>query len=172
MTFIRSFIQICLLLLPLASIAQEREEEHSDEEFDHHCLFEERSFSIGLALPYTTHFKTAGVNMRFYYNMGEKFCFGPEVAFFQKDDTDILDIDFVGHYIFETPWFGIYPLVGANYTREKEDESNKEEDAIGLVFGGGIHRNFNKITAFAEFARVQSELSDNFITTGFFFTFK
>jgi hypothetical protein len=102
----------------------------------------------------------------------EKICFGPEYSFFQGDDLQIVDFDFVGHYIFETSWVGIYPLLGANYTIEQEGKEHIEtRQGFGVVFGLGVHRNFSRFTIFAEYSRIEWGITDQFITAGIMYNF-
>jgi len=154
-----------LLLLPAISFSQETEEE-----FDHHCLVKENSFTLGLGAVYSLELESVGINSRFYYNVGEHICFGPEFSFVKSNTKQILDLDLVGHYIFETKLVGIYPLVGVNYTSENEDII--KEEAFGVVFGAGLHRNVKNIGFFAEYAHVESKLADDFITLGLFYFIK
>lgn len=154
-----------LLLSVFMGHAQHGAEESME---GHHCFFEERTFSMGLGLPYSFHIASPGVNARFYYNMGHNFCFGPEVSYFSLEGLEVLDFDFVAHYIFETPYAGVYPLVGVNYTHEVE--FGHALGAAGVVFGAGLHRNFNSFTVFAEYSMVRSELSDYLATVGLMYT--
>lgn len=131
--------------------------------------FEERSLTVGLGLPYSPNLDALGMNGRLYYNIGEHICFGPEVSFLNKEDLKVLDINIIGHYIFETPWMGIYPLLGINFTRETEHDSN--ESALGLVYGAGVHHNFKMLSIFAEYSRIESHIPDQFITVGLMYTF-
>jgi len=79
------------------------------------------------------------INLRMCYNSAENICFGPEYAYFKNEGREAIDIDFVGRYIFETKWVGIYPLLGANYSIETEFRAEKEvKSALGIVFGAGI----------------------------------
>lgn len=166
MIYIKTILFSLLLSIPLLAISQ-----GSEEKFSHHCYFEENSMSIGIGLPYSPDLKMTGINGRLYYNIGEQICFGPEVSFFKNSEIKVVDLNFVGHYIFETSWFGVFPLAGANYTIEKKTEHEKES-AFGLVYGVGIHRNFRRITVAAEYTRVASELPDQFITVALLYTFK
>jgi len=86
----------------------------------HHCLFEHKSLTVGLATPYSFELNCAGINIRMYHNISENICFGPEFSYFNNGEYEISDFYFVVHYIFETPIVGIYLLLGANYTVEKE----------------------------------------------------
>ena len=72
----------------------------------------------------------------------------------KKGSIEVIDIDFVGHYIFETLWVGDFPAIGLNYT--SGTEHNSIHEAIGVVFGGGIHRNFGKVSVFAEYVHVEN----------------
>jgi hypothetical protein len=142
----------------------------TDDAYAHHCFFEENSITVGLGVPYSLDLNLGGINARAYYNLGEQFCFGPEVSFFKNNKIELLDFNLIAHYIFETKWIGIYPLVGLNYTSEQFDLET--ENAFGVVFGVGVHRNFKKVTAFAEYNRVESELPDQFITLGLMYNIK
>jgi hypothetical protein len=155
-----------IILFPQHLQAQE---EVNDREY-HHCLVEENSYTLGFGVPYSFELSAVGFNTRFYHNSGEAFCFGPEFSFFKNEEAEIWDIDFVVHYIIETPWLGIYPVAGINYT--KETDELKSEDALGFLWGAGMHRNFKKFTLFAEYTRVESQLRDHFITTGLMYRFK
>lgn len=150
--------------------AQHGEAKAHDVEGFHHCYFEERSFSVGGSVPYSFHAASPGVNARLYYNIGEAICFGPEFSYFQTEEASIQDFNFIGHYIFETKWTGIYPLLGVNYTIENEDHHSAK--AWGLAIGGGLHRNFHRFTLFAEYAHVQSDLKDDFVSLGCLFNLR
>lgn len=162
----------CLMTILLLSsfVVFSQSELESVEGKGHHCKFEEKTLTIGAGIPYSFDLELAGFNSRVYYNVGEFICFGPEFSFFEKEDESVYDFNLVGHYIFETRWAGVYPLVGVNYTIEKVHGYSEKE--FGLVAGVGAHRNFNKVTLFTEYAHVQSALPDNIITIGLMFTFK
>ncbi len=134
-----------------------------------HCHFPERSLTVGMGAPFAFHLANPGINFRMYYNMDEKICFGPEYAYFKSGTKEVIDFDFVGHYIFETRLVGIYPLIGANYTVEKDLETS---DGFGVVFGIGIHRNFGKLTVFSEYSRVELGVEDQFVTAGMMLNFR
>lgn len=170
---------ILLLLISVLSFSQEEKEheEHkegvekeNEEEFGHHALLEERSFTFGLGVPYSFVLDAPGINSRFYYNIGEQICLGPEFSYFKKDEEAIYDMNFIGHYIFETKIAGVYPLAGVNYTIETSEYET--ERAFGLVAGAGLHRSFNRIMLFAEYSHVFSELHDDFATLGVMYHFK
>ncbi|MFT6244757.1 MAG: hypothetical protein ACJA0U_001015 [Salibacteraceae bacterium] len=151
------------------SSEEEKEKEEVGEE-RHHCLFKKNSVSIALGAPYSFLHKAVGINTRVYYNVGERICFGPEFSYFKKGKFTALDFNFIGHYIFETKLVGLYPLLGVNYTIEKD--IHESEEAFGAVFGGGFHRNFGFISVFAEYAHVQSRLKDDFINVGIMFNLR
>jgi hypothetical protein len=155
-----------LLLLSASAQAQHETnaEEEGSEDFNHHCLFKRNSISIGVGGTYSIPLSASGVNTRAYYNIGEHICFGPEFSFFRKEELKVLDFNIIGHYVFETKLVGIYPLIGMNYTIEKD--THESESALGVVFGGGFHRNLGLFTVFAEFSHVESHLRDDFITVG------
>ena len=159
----RIFLFIALFLsLSLESFAQT--EEKNEEEFKHHCLFEEQAMTIGLGASYSFELEAVGINSRVYYNLGEHLCMGPEFSYFKKGEKTVYDFDLVVHYIFETKFAGLYPVVGLNYTLEETVHHTEKE--AGVVFGAGAHRNFNKLTVFIEYAHVESNLADDFITVG------
>ena len=159
-----------LMFISIAAFSQETEDNEEGEGESSHCYFKKNSVSIGLGMPYSIKIQAVGVNARVYYNMGEAICFGPEFSYFDNGHEEVVDFDFVGHYIFETPWMGIFPLAGVNYTIEKGEHHT--EEAFGVVFGAGLHRNFGKISLFGEYAHVESNLNDDFVTIGLFYNIK
>jgi hypothetical protein len=168
-------ISISVFLLSFLNVhaqhgeSSEEEKEEIGEE-GHHCLFKKNSVSIALGVPYSFHFKAVGINTRVYYNVGERICFGPEFSYFKKGEFTALDFNFIGHYIFETKLVGLYPLLGVNYTIEKD--THETEEAFGAVIGGGLHRNFGLLSVFAEYAHVQSRLRDDFVSVGMMFNLR
>ena len=165
---IRFLTIITFCLISASTFAQEEIEE----ELNHHCLYEEKSLTVGIGGIYSLDIDLLGINGRMYYNLGESFCFGPEYAYFKSDDYEIADLDFVAHYIFETPLVGIYPLVGVNYTVETDLEHEETIDKLGLIFGAGIHRNFKNYTFFVEYSRVELGIDDQFVTSGIMYNFR
>ena len=162
---------VAFFLFVFSGMAQEdKEHDPSQENEYHHCLFKKNSLSFGPAVTYSFPLNAAGINSRLYYNIGERICFGPEFAYLKKGEETIYDFNFMGHFIFETKIIGIYPLIGANYTIEKNH--GETDEAFGLVFGGGFHRNFNWITVFAEYSHIESRLRDDFATLGFMINLK
>lgn len=166
---IKSALILSLVLSAFNCIAQDELET----EFEHHCNFEERSITVGLGVPFAFETAAPGINLRVYFNIAEKICFGPEYSYFKNEDIEIVDFDFIGHYIFETKWVGIYPLVGANYTVETEYHSEELVTAsLGLVMGAGVHRNFKYITVFVEYSRIELGINDQFIAGGLMYNFQ
>lgn len=144
-------------------------ENHEEESYEeHHCFNEHDSFSIGAGMPYSFHFETTGINARGYYNVNHQICFGPEFSFIQNSDASVFDIDIVGHYIFETPLVGIYPVAGINFTQERSNHERAE--SFGALFGGGIHRNFKRFIVFTEYTHIEGALQDDFVTLGLLYT--
>jgi hypothetical protein len=165
-TLTRAFYIILIVLTSQATQAQEENNEES-----HHSMLGEKSFLVGLGAPYSLELKTAGINARFYYGIGEAFCFGPEFSYFKQDEIEIFDVDFVAHYILNTPVVGLYPVAGINYTKESE-EGHADKKEYGFLWGAGIHRIFKNIVVFAEYTRVESKLNDQFITAGLMYHIK
>lgn len=137
-------------------------QEHKSEET-------QSKFTIALSAPYSFKSSSLGINSRFYYNISNKICFGPEFSYFKKDEFSVLDFNFVGHYIFEYKSIGFYPLAGLNYTIENELLVTEKE--FGVVFGAGLHKRFNKLFVFGEYSHVQSRLKDSFVTVGIMYSF-
>ncbi len=167
--FIKSSLNFLLVFYILTTSAMAQEVPAPDE--FHHCLFEEKSFSVGLGAIHAFETQLTGINGRLYYNLGENFCFGPEYAGFSSDQMESQDLNLVAHYIFETPWLGIYPIGGINYTWEKAAE-HVPEKGFGLVYGLGFHRNVRSLTLFSEYARREGDLQEQSISAGILFTFK
>ncbi len=165
---IRFLTIIICCTINFAAFAQEE----NDEELNHHCLYEEKSLTVGIGGIYSLDVDLLGINGRMYYNLGESICFGPEYAYFKSEEYEIADLDFVVHYIFETPWVGIYPVVGVNYTVESDLEHEETMDRLGVIFGAGVHRNFKNCTFFMEYSRVELGIDDQFVTGGVMYNFR
>ncbi len=161
---------ICLLLfLGAGLLLQAQENEY------HHCFLPKKSYSIGGGMAYPSEFATTGINIRAYRNLNHNFCFGPEVSYFSKNaDENLLDFDFVAHYIFEIKpiEIGFYPVGGINYAIENRGNNHETETAFGAVLGAGLHRNFNKFTLFAEYGHIFSALKEDQFMVGFLYTLK
>lgn len=162
-TFVKLIALFLLIIFGFPTLlAQENESEVKE---GHHCLMDETSFSIGIAPQYALHLNSIGSHSRFYYNVGERFCFCPEVSYFDNVKAPLLDLDFVAHYIFETKGMSMYPFVGLNYAIETLE--NETGNKLGVAFGVGIHRNFRSLNAFAETTRVENKIDDWLFTLGF-----
>jgi len=128
--------------------------------------------------------ETPGINARSYFFINDKICLGPEFTyFFDKTEvhgneeltTSVFVIDLNGHYIFEIieHSLGIYPVMGLNFTREKEsikileETENHTDKAFGFNFGIGTEISLSKrINLFGEFTHTFSSLEDNVIFFG------
>ena len=162
---------VILLLTLYGSMSCLAQEFHTEdlESKEHHNKFNQPT--IGIAVPYSKEIGAAGINFRMYFNLGEKLCFGPEYSYFRNEEYEIVDFDFIAHYIFETPIVGLYTLLGGNYTVETDLSITEEtEAAFGIIVGAGIHKNFNKIIAFAEYTRVDLGIDDQFVVAGLMLT--
>jgi len=162
---IKSIVLVHLLFLGFGAVAQEKADDG-----DHHCLFEEKSVTVGIAAPFAFHMSYPGINLRAYYNFNEHFCIGPEYSYFNNGESEVIDFDFVVHYIIETKWFGIYPAAGPNFTVETEAEHEMVAKP-GLLLGAGIHRNFKGMTVFLEYSRIEFGVNDQFATAGVMYSF-
>ncbi|MEO5603051.1 MAG: OsmC family protein [Cyclobacteriaceae bacterium] len=113
--------------------ASAQDEQKAETNSYHHWVFQKTSFVGGLGAVYSNEFQSRGIkSARFYYNANKRFCFGPEFSYLRNSDNSLWDVDFVAHYIFETKWIEIYPLVGVNYSKGKEKEQPAESGWGGL----------------------------------------
>jgi len=163
--FYASLILVSMVLNVSAQVAEDEEPEER-----HHCLYEEKSISIGAGASYSLPLDLVGINVRSYYNLNEKICLGPEFSFFKSPDVQVLEFNAIAHYVIETPVVGISPIAGLNYT--SEELVNETEEGFGVAFGLGVHRNFDKMTLFTEYISVVGAVPDNFINVGVFFSFE
>ena len=163
---------VAALLTVFNSFSQAEGHGHEYESEKEHELTQ--SITVGASAAYSSELETVGFNLRAYYNVSPHFCFGPEYSYFKKEDSEVQAFDFVLHYIIETEIVGIYPLLGSNYTIEKEEfEFEQEtEEEFGVVLGAGIHKTFNNITAFAQYSRVELGIEDEIFTVGLMYTLK
>jgi len=147
-----------------------------------------QSVSFGGGFVYGDDIKEAGINLRAYYNLpGDKVCLGPEYSTFltrkkkingEDIEINLYEFNFNGHFIFEvTNKFAVYPFTGLNFSREKEEieiTGDKEiftQEAFGLNLGFGAHYAYYDFSFFAEYGHLFSDLSQNSITIGVFYTF-
>lgn len=137
----------------------------------HHCYMEERSFSIGGA--YSTEFieNEHLINGRAYFNPTESICFGPEYSYLFSPHTNYQEIGIAAHYIFDLKIVGLFPLIGINYGKEKDDHGIHE--SWGFKSGFGIHRNFNRWIAFTEGGVLYNKFETSpFLSIGLMLMFK
>lgn len=145
--------RLLLFLLTFTAVSTAKSQHNENDSLkNHHCFFNENSITNGVVAIYSVPNELTGVSVKAYYNFMEAWCVGPEVNYIQSAEKSLLDINLVAHYIFERPWVGVYPLVGANYTSESEENSHSNS-AFGVMYGAGMHRNFDRISLFAEYSR-------------------
>lgn len=167
MNFLKHILLVLLIGLAGSLKAQ------SDSSY-HYCLYPESSFTIGTSAIYGLDFNGAGINGRLYYNMTEHFCLGPEFSYLTSSDKSLYDVNLIAHYIFDVEGIGIYPVGGLNYSKENKTTSlhgAESEEALGIVTGAGIHRNFKRLTVFAEYSHHFSAIPDDFLNLGFLLMF-
>ena len=142
-------------------------------------------FDLGVAAVYGDDITKFGQNTRFYVNTNDhRFCLGPEFSWFQEDSKivggeelqrNLVEFNFNGHMNVEL--FGplmFYPLIGLNYSLEKEDyvhngeiEESETLKEWGFNLGSGLHYNLGKDwIIFAEYDHLFSKLSQNTLTFG------
>ena len=142
-------------------------------------------FDLGIAAVYGDDITKFGQNTRFYVNTNDhRFCLGPEFSWFLEDSKmvggeelvrNLVEFNFNGHM--NVPLLGplmFYPLVGLNYSVEKEEYLHNGEVAEaetlrewGLNVGSGLHLNLTKHwLVFVEYDHLFSELNQNTLTFG------
>lgn len=133
----------------------------------HHCFLPAEKFMVGGGGIYSLSLEAPGLHSRVYYNFTERFCAGPEVSLFRLPGLGLgLEANFVAHYLVETPWAALYPIIGGHYVLEPT-EHHGHEDAFGGIFGGGVHRNFFKrMTIYTEYAATTGALADHSLSVG------
>ena len=150
-------------------------------------LLQAQSYSIGIAGVYGDDIQEPGFNLRAYYNLkNERICFGPEFTLFKNHieehgngeiELSLFELNFNVHYIFEiSEKFGVYPLTGLNFSREREEPSAVSEESVteekwGLNLGFGAHYPVRDFTFFVEYDHLFSDLNQNTYTAGVFYTF-
>jgi opacity protein-like surface antigen len=149
-----------------------------------------QTYSFGIAGIYGDDIDNFGVNTRVYINNNKhNMCIGPEFSYFFEetrefgDETEkinLYEININGHYVVELiPNLGFYGLTGVNYSREQEEIfhlGELEEEIItrrwGWNLGAGVHYQFNhQWIIFTEYDHLFSDLSQNSVALGAFFTF-
>jgi len=153
-----------------------------------YCL-KGQGFSLGGGAEYNFTINSIGLNARAYYNVGERFCIGPEFSIFAREtnttpegteEIRVWEFNFNTHYIFEiSEKLGVYPIVGLNYTNEEEtfievisaEETIHLETSWAANLGAGFHIPFERLTPFGEFHFTTGRLSEYLFTIGTFYTF-
>ncbi|MGH1336246.1 MAG: outer membrane beta-barrel protein [Aureispira sp.] len=167
------FLGVLLLCLPLVGYTQ--------------------GLSFNLGGLYGFNFQHPGFNARVYYLANENLCFGPELSYFlpkkefsnnQEITTSLYEFNFNFHYQFEvTHHLGIYPLIGYNYSVEREQllDNNgsieieiETQNASGINIGAGMHIPIGSLYLFAEYNYVLSfgDLDDHVVLVGVFYALK
>lgn len=134
----------------------------------------------GLGATYGSDIKSVGYNIREYMFIGHKICFGPEVSYFPKDklfnsDEYLFELNITGHYLIELKEnFVVYPLIGINYSYEKEvhHEHLVNESAFGLSIGYGIHYKVKNLFPFIEYKYIVGDLAQHVYSVGVLFSLK
>lgn len=136
-------------------------------------------YSVGLASTYGNEIETLGYQVRAYYNIDHKTCFGPEFTYFPETshsiggeelDVSLTEYNFNGHHhlYFGLDHLGVYPLGGFNYSVEKVGD--EKETAFGLNIGLGLHYSKKKWTFFTEAIHLTGDLSEETFIFGIFYT--
>ena len=152
------------------------------------CWASAQTVSLGGGPIAAAELGTAGLNLRGYYNIGSKVCFGPEVSAMlprttgeagHEDTEQLTEVNLNVHYIFE--WshsVGVYPVTGVNFTNLQQEISDpmldapieRTEQAFGLNLGAGVHLEGHSLIPYAEYKYVVGNLPDHFLTVGLLFT--
>jgi hypothetical protein len=133
-----------------------------------------QSIMFGVGGTYGTDIQQSAPNFRLYYGLNEHICFGPEYSYFptkshHNSDVQLSEYGFVAHYIFEVAEkAGLYPLVGLNYSVEKEShqEESITHDAFGASVGLGFHLMVKNVLPFAEYKFITGPLSQSTFSIG------
>ncbi len=147
-------------------------------------------FDIGLAGVYGDDISTFGQNTRLYINSDDhRFCLGPEFSWFLQDrevkgneehTRDLIEFNFNGHINFDIIGpLGFYPLIGLNYSQEKEEsfisgelEETKTLKKWGMNIGTGLHLKLPETwIMYLEYDHLFSDLNQNTITLGVLYGF-
>ena len=131
-------------------------------------------FMAGFGGSYGDDINQFAPNVRVYYFPNHKICFGPEFAHFPSIkegdvERELTEYGISGHYIFRlNSYLGFYPLIGINYSIEKEKEIGLEGEtySIGANLGAGFHLEFGRYFPFAEYKYVASGLPQNVFSIG------
>ena len=149
-----------------------------------------QGYSLGGGLEYNTTTENFGLNLRGYYNIGEHFCFGPELSYAFigdevigniEEDTSVFEINLNAHYIFEVfdERIGLYPLFGFNYTIEDisltdlqtGNIESETEEIWGTNIGAGFHVPIKNFAPFLEYHYITGQLGEHVVAVGLLYTF-
>ena len=114
--------------------------------------------SAGIHLSYGTEIETVGIGMKYQYNLTNHIRFEPSMNyFFEKDNIDMLDINFNAHYILPLENnIRVYPLAGVTFTRWNLDlpdldgwNNDGKKNKFGVNLGAGAELGiYNRLSIF------------------------
>jgi hypothetical protein len=144
-----------------------------------------QKYDLGVGLIYGDDIQSIGQNTRFYVNSADhRFCFGPEFSWFMEHEEkhggatvkkNLVEFNLNGHVNFDIYGpLGFYPLIGLNYSMEREREFEEGEllqteniHVIGLNLGTGLHLKLRgHWIMYLEYDHLFSELNQNTLTLG------
>ena len=139
-----------------------------------------QSLMFGFGGTYGTDIQQFAPNFRIYYGLSHEICFGPEYSYFPSTkhgdyDVQLNEFGWVIHYIFHVKEkAAVYPLLGLNYSIEKEsiNESMHQTSALGAAFGLGFHWNADRFLPFIEYKFITGKLSQSTISMGLIYNLK
>jgi hypothetical protein len=134
---------------------------------------------IGTGGTYGSDIEQFAPNFRIYYGVNEHLCFGPEFTLFYLKTNEnkwikLKEYGFVVHYIFELKeHFGIYPLIGMNYSVEENKHSGSIHaiNSLGASIGTGLHLNWKNILPYLEYKYTTGTLSQSTLSLGLVYNF-
>jgi len=135
---------------------------------------------IGAGGTYGSNIEQFAPNFRIYYGVNEHLCFGPEFSPFYLKTTEnewvkLNEYSFVAHYIFELKeHFGVYPLIGINYSVEENKHSGLTHSvsSLGASIGTGLHLNWKNILPYLEYKYITGTLSQSTLSLGLIYNIK
>lgn len=156
-----------IILLYVLSFSQLRAQRDS---LYHHCFFPKSSFSVATGL--SLNGPSIGFPLRTYYNLNRRFCFGPELILTPQNGLE-LELNLVGHYIFELGPLGFYPLIGWQFQFEVESQLKEvtEGNSNSALGGIGLHRNWQSWGLFLEWSQAARQKSKPIWSLGVLKTF-
>lgn len=123
----------------------------------HHCYFPESSINGALSYSHSLTENKPGAAVKLNYNFTEKLGAGVEFSTIEFDAKK-LDFGLQTFYVFDVLGAGISPAIGINYKLTAQETA--------FVLGGGVHRNFKRLTLFADYVHHFSDEPENFISIG------